>query len=162
MNSIDKILLRLSILIRKKLGYRIPQLNEARPIKTSHFAIYRHHGRLMRLEPMTYAELREVSAEQDKLDVKYMQEKIRAREEWIAAVVKETGIRPGADEIDEWAFRYECEHEREEYRPCEKCIISPLTPGDVLPCPYYNVIEGSTHHACCTHKYVIIKDVEKL
>lgn len=162
MNTTDKILLRLSVMIRKKLGYRIPQLNEARPIKTSRFAIYRHHGRLMRLEPMTYAELRDVRIEQDKLDKKYIREKSRAMDEWISAVEKETGKRPSNDEMEEWELRYECENEREEYRPCEKCVLSSLTPGDVLPCPYYNVIEGSAHHACCTHKYVIIKDIVKL
>ena len=161
MNTIDKILLRLNILIRRRLGYRIPQLNEARPIRTSRFAVYRHYGRIVRLEPLSYEERRQVAEKQKELDVEYIHAKSRAMQQWSEELSARLGRKPTSDEIDEWELRYECENEHEEYRPCDKCAFHPIV-GNVLPCPHYNVIEGSTRHACCTHKYVIIKDIEKL
>lgn len=158
MNTTEKFLLRLSILIRRKLGYRIPQLNEARPIRTGRFNIYRHHGRLVRLEPMTAEELEEVNKEQARLDNEWLQRKAEALQAWIDLHAS----KPSEAEVDKFEFSYEQQNERPEYRPCSMCTFSAETPGDVLPCPYYNIVADSARHACCTHKYVIIKDIERL
>ena len=161
MNCIEKIMLRLMILIRKKFGYKIPQLNEARPIGTRWWNIYRHHGRIVRLIPLSEVELNEVSDEQRLLDLEYIKIKSRKLDEFIEQVRLESDNYPTQEQMQLWEFHYEQENERPEYRPCKQCVFSADTPGSVLPCPYYNVVAGSSKHACCTHKYVIIKDIEK-
>ena len=161
MNHIETIMLRLFILIRKKLGYKIPQLNEARPIGTRWWNIYRHHGRIVRLIPMESDELIEVKREQELLDLEYIKTKSRKMDEYIEQVRISEDHYPTHEILDKWEYAYEQENERPEYRPCKQCVFSADTPGSVLPCPYYNVVAGSSKHACCTHKYVIIKDIEK-
>lgn len=158
MNTIELFFLRLSILVRKRLGYRLPQLNEARPIRTGRFDVYRHHGRLVRLEPMDAKQRSHVDDLQARLDAEYLDFKRKAMQEWKDTLPSE----PTDADIEKWDLMYEAENERPEYRPCETCIFSAETPGSVLPCPHYNVVANSMRHACCTHNYVIIKDVDRI
>lgn len=158
MRKFEMFLVRLSILVRKRFGYRIPQLNEARPIRTGRFDIYRHHGRMVRLEPMSREEQMRVDEEQAKLDAEYLAQKRSALQTWKDSLPAE----PTDAELEKWDFIYEQENERPEFRPCDTCTFSPETPGGVLPCPYYNVVAESARHACCTHKYIIIKDIERI
>lgn len=161
MNDIQKIMLRLMILFRKKLGYPIPQLNEARPIATHWWSIYRHHGRLVRLVPMSGEERKYAEQRQEELETQYLKTKCDRLDQWIEAEIKNNRHSPTPEEREKWLVTYDMENERPEYRPCERCTFSLDTPGSVLPCPYYNVVANSHLHACCTHKYIIIKDVEK-
>ena len=155
MNKAEMIMLRLMILGMKKLGYSFPLLKEARPIRTGKWSIYRHYGRLIRLRPMKTEKLNFVRYQQKLMDDNY---KHRYNEEKLAFARKtfsEKGVMPPEEEINQYMLLWEQENPWPEFRPCDTCA---LMKGRVIPCPYYNVIAGSQHHACCTHDYEIIKD----
>ena len=158
MDRYGRIMLRLMILVMRRLGYSLPLLRDARPIKTGWWNIYRHYGRLVRLRPMCKTKLAFVKYQQKLMDDRYDHLLKEAKDAYIQKVYTDGGTTPHVEEVSQYMYAWQIDNPRPEYRPCDTCA---LMKDRVIPCPYYNIVAGSKHHACCTHDYEIIKDVPK-